>query len=186
MVTDSELARRLAADDGDAFADLVRAYQHRLFAFALAMTGSAADAEEIAQDAFVRAHRALKGYDARRISELRLSGWLHRIALNVVRNRARGRAARARVVELDADRAVDNSAGPERTVLARAELRELARLVARLPDAQRSAVTLRCVQGMSYVEVAELLGLSAVTVRTNVHRGLAALRSRVGWLSEVS
>ncbi|MDQ6774332.1 MAG: RNA polymerase sigma factor, partial [Candidatus Dormibacteraeota bacterium] len=82
MESDTALVERLAGNDVDAFGDLVRRYQHRLFAFALGMTGDAGDAEEVAQDAFLRAHRALARYEPERIRELRLSAWLHRIALN--------------------------------------------------------------------------------------------------------
>src|ERR1700716_3380516 len=68
---------------------MVETHQHRIYGFALNLSATPADAEEIAQDAFVRAHRALAGYDADRVRELKVSAWLHRIALNVFRNRAR-------------------------------------------------------------------------------------------------
>jgi len=182
---DAALREALAADPAGGFEALVHAYQHRLYAFALAMSGEPADAEEIAQDAFLRAHGALRRYPAHRIRALRLSPWLHRIALNVFRNRVRRR--RLRVVPLDADTALpDPSDGPERQVLSRAVLRELANLVSGLPEHHRTAVVLRCVQGMTYAEVAELLGQPEGTVKANVHRGLQALRRRAGWLSEVS
>jgi RNA polymerase sigma factor (sigma-70 family) len=73
------------------FERMVEAHQHRIYGFALNLSGNPADAEEIAQDAFVRAHRALGGYDADRVRELKVSAWLHRIALNVFRNRVRRR-----------------------------------------------------------------------------------------------
>ena len=88
---------------------------------------------------------------------------------------------------LDPEPAVaDTAAGPERQALSRAALRELANLVSGLPEHQRSAVVLRCVQGMTYAEVAALLGQPEGTTKANVHRGLQALRRRAGWLSEVS
>ena len=79
----------------------------------------------------------------------------------------------------------DGAPGPEREALARAEVRELAAELSRLPDQHRTAVVLRCVQGMSYTEAASLLGQPEASVRSNVHRGLAALRRRRE-LSEVS
>src|SRR5918911_3927766 len=91
---EAELTEQLLQDPEAGFEALVRAFQHRLFAFAFAMSGNAADAEEVAQDAFVRAHRALRRYDAARIRDLSLSSWLHRIALNAFRNRVRRRSAR--------------------------------------------------------------------------------------------
>jgi RNA polymerase sigma factor (sigma-70 family) len=182
---DAELAHGLAADLAGGFEALVYAYQHRLYAFALAMSGEPADAEEVAQDALVRAHSALRGYPPERIRALRLSSWLHQIALNVFRNRVRRRSLR--VVPLDAETPVADAApGPERQALSREALRELANLVSGLPENQRLAVVLRCVQGMTYAEVAALLGQPEGTVKANVHRGLQALRRRAGWLSEVS
>jgi RNA polymerase sigma factor (sigma-70 family) len=181
---EAELRERLATDLDGGFEALVRAFQHRLFAFAFAMSGNAADAEEVAQDAFVRAHRALRRYDAARIRELSLSAWLHRIALNAFRNRVRRRGARL-VPLLPEVELADGSPGPERQALARAELRELAADLGRLPEQHRTAVVLRCVQGLSYADAASLLGQPEGSVRSNVHRGLTALRRRRE-LSEVS
>jgi RNA polymerase sigma-70 factor (ECF subfamily) len=80
----------------------------------------------------------------------------------------------------------DTAPGPEARVLSLAGLRELANLVSGLPEHQRSAVVLRCVQGMTYAEASAQLGQPEGTVKSNVHRGLQALRRRAGWLSEVS
>jgi RNA polymerase sigma factor (sigma-70 family) len=184
MDADHELKERLVAGVDGAFELLVHAYQHRLFAFALSLSGNAADAEEIAQDAFLRAHRALRGYGAERIGELRLSAWLHRITLNVLRNRVRRRGLR--VVPLEsAPEPADRSLGPEAHAERRAEMAELANLVSGLPEHHRNAVVLRCVQGMTYAEAAAVLGQPEGTVKANVHRGLLALRRRAGLLSEV-
>lgn len=181
---EADLNELLASDVGAGFEPLVRAYGQRLFAFAFSMCGNAADAEEVAQDAFVRAHRALRRYDSERIRELSLSAWLHRIALNVLRNRLRGR--RLRVVPLDTGLPLpDGSPGPEHLALSRANLCQLAGQVSRLPEPHRTAVVLRCVQGLSYAEAASLLGQPEGTVKSNVHRGLATLRRRLD-LSEVS
>ncbi|MDQ6774400.1 MAG: RNA polymerase sigma factor, partial [Candidatus Dormibacteraeota bacterium] len=102
------------------------------------------------------------------------------------RNRVRARRG-GRILPLDGElNGADREAGPERVAVARAEVRRLAEMVAALPAGQRAAVVLRCVQGLSASEAAGLLGVSEVTVRSNVHRGLAALRGRAAWLSEVS
>jgi RNA polymerase sigma-70 factor (ECF subfamily) len=181
---DAELTEALAGDLAGGFEALVHAYQHRLYAFALGMSGEPADAEEIAQDAFLRAHDALRRFPAQRIRALHLSAWLHQIALNVFRNRVRRR--RLRLVPLEPDSAIaDAGDGPESQALSRAALRELANLVSGLTDNHRAAVVLRCVQGMTYAEVAELLGQPEGTVKANVHRGLQTLRRRIGSLSEV-
>ena len=185
MEADQELKERLAAGLDGGFELLVRAYQHRLYAFALSLCGNAADAEEIAQDAFVRAHRALRGYPAERIRELRLAAWLHRIVLNVLRNRVRRQ--RLRVVALDGvPEPVGSAPDPQVEAERRWQLTELANLVSGLPDHHRNAVALRCVQGLTYAESAAVLGQPEGTVKANVHRGLAALRRRAGELSNAS
>jgi RNA polymerase sigma-70 factor (ECF subfamily) len=182
---DVELTAELAADLAAGFESMVRTYQHRLYAFALAMSGEPADAEEVAQDTFLRAHTALRRYPADRVRQLKLNAWLHQIALNVFRNRVRRRALR--LVPMDAELPVaDTAPGPEARTLSRAALRELANLVSGLPEQQRAAVVLRCVQGMTYAEAAAQLEQPEGTVKSNVHRGLQALRRRAGWLSEVS
>ncbi len=182
---DAPLTEALARDLDSGFEAVVHAYQHRLYAFALAMSGEPADAEEVAQDAFLRAYTALRRYAPARIRELQLNAWLHQIALNVFRNRVRRRSLR--LVPMEPELTVaDTAPGPEARALSRTVLRELANLVSGLPDQQRAAVVLRCVQGMTYGEVAAQLGQPEGTVKSNVHRGLQALRRRAGWLSEVS
>ena len=181
---EAELKEQLVEDPDRGFEALVRSYGQRLFAFAYAMSGNAADAEEVAQDAFVRAHRALLRYEPERTRTLHLNAWLHQIALNVFRNRLRRR--QPRLVPLDGElEAADRAPGPERQALGRVAMRELAAQVSRLPQPHRAAVVLRCVQGLSIQETASLLGQPEGTVKSNLHRGLAALR-RQRELSEVS
>src|ERR687894_2555742 len=88
---DDTLPGALAADLDTAFERLVRSHQDRLYTIALRMLGDPRDAEEVAQDAFVRAYRAIEGYDAQRTRELRLRPWLAAIVVNLCRNRARRR-----------------------------------------------------------------------------------------------
>src|SRR5262252_8133347 len=90
-MTDGPLEAALAADLDGPFERLVPEYQDRLFGFALRLTRSREDAEEIAQDAFVRAYRAMKSYPAERVRSLALRAWLYRITLNVARNHRRRR-----------------------------------------------------------------------------------------------
>src|SRR3954447_26232155 len=90
-VDDETLTRELAADLDGTFEAVVRAYQDRLYAFGLRLTGSPRDAEEIAQDAFVRAYRALARYPAEQVRTLKLRAWLFQVTVNVARNRARTR-----------------------------------------------------------------------------------------------
>jgi RNA polymerase sigma-70 factor (ECF subfamily) len=169
---DAALAGRLAADLDASFEDLVRAHQDRLFTIAWRIGGDRHDAEELVQDCFVRAYRALETYPALRIRELRLRGWLTTILLNAGRNRARVR--RVPTTEL----AFDPGAEPAADPIGRREERETwARLLAGLTPAQRIAVVLRHVDGLSYAEIAAATGRPEGTVKAHVHRGLAALRT---------
>ena len=169
---DADLAARLAHDLDRHFEALIHAHQDRLFTIALRTSGDRRDAEELVQDAFVRAYRALGTWPPARIREVRLRGWLTTILLNAGRNRARIR--RAPTTEL----AFDPGAEPAADPLARRDERETwARLLADLSPAQRTAVVLRHVDGMSYAEIAEAVGRPEGTVKAHVHRGLAALRA---------
>ncbi len=156
-----------------AFEGLVRDHQDRIYALGLALTGNRHDAEEVAQDTFLRAYRALVTYPPDRVRELKQKAWLHRIAVNVVRNRVRG--VRPRLVELNGSEP-SAASGPEEDVMRRVEIDELAARVACLPARYREAVVLRHVQELSYAEVAEALGQPVGTVKANVHRGLKILR----------
>jgi RNA polymerase sigma-70 factor, ECF subfamily len=173
---DDAIIALLARDLDAGFERLVLGFQDRIYGLALTLTGSTADAEEVAQDTFVRAHRALRTYGTERIESLKLRAWLHRIAVNVVRNRVRVR--RLSTVDLDAAGAVADGASsrPEAVLLGRESASEMRALVASLPVAYRDAVVLRHVQQLSYAEVAEALGKPEGTVKANVHRGLGLLR----------
>src|SRR4028118_2318991 len=91
MVMDDTLPAALATDLDGAFETLVRSHQDRLYTIALRLLGDPRDAEEVAQDAFVRAHRAIAEYPPERTRELRLRPWLATIVVNLCRNRGRRR-----------------------------------------------------------------------------------------------
>jgi RNA polymerase sigma-70 factor (ECF subfamily) len=89
---------------------MVREHQDRLYALGYALTGNRHDAEEVAQDTFLRAYRALLTYEPERVRELKQRAWLHQIAVNVARNRYRG--LRPKLVELNGSEQ-DVAPGPE-------------------------------------------------------------------------
>jgi RNA polymerase sigma-70 factor (ECF subfamily) len=155
------------------FERMVVDHQNRIFALGFALTGNRHDAEEVAQDTFLRAYRALCTYPPDRMRELKQKAWLHQIAVNVVRNRVRG--VHPKLVELNGSEPARGS-GPEEDVMRKLEIDELAARVAGLPPRYREAVVLRHVQELSYAEVADALGQPVGTVKANVHRGLKLLR----------
>jgi RNA polymerase sigma-70 factor, ECF subfamily len=181
----ADLTRALAADLDGAFERLVLAQQDRLYSIALRMLGDARDAEEVAQDAFVRAYRALAGYDTERILDLQLRPWLTTIVLNLSRNRTRRRAPASQPLDGDDDHSLppaalispDRHGSPHESALRHESARRCASLVATLPMRYRAAVVLRHVDGLSYAEMSIALGRPEGTLKAQVHRGLALLRA---------
>ena len=178
---DSELTERLARDLDGSFELLVRTHVDRCYAIALRVLGDPHDAEEVAQDALVRAHRALAGYDSQRIRELRLRAWLATIVVNLCRNRVRRHplptTPLAPLVETGHEPRADGSTDPAALALAGADRERLAALLATLPDRYRIPVVLRHVDDLSYAELAEVLGRPEGTLKSQVSRGLAMLRA---------
>lgn len=173
------LLERLAADLDASFEELVAGHQQPLFAFVTGLCGDPGRAEEVVQDAFVRAHRALRGYPAERILDLALRPWLFRIALNALRTSLRSRGPHLVLVDSPPESA-DPAPGPEVEAL-RGEQREgLVRALASIPAEQRAAVLLRHAHDLGYPQIAEVQGRPVGTVKSDVHRGLEALRRRMG------
>jgi RNA polymerase sigma factor (sigma-70 family) len=183
MDNDDALALRLARDLDAAFPDLVSGHADRLYTIALRLLGNASDAEEVAQDTFVRAHRAMAGYSSTRIADLRLRPWLAAIAVNLARNRRRRISDRhpaesmEPLVESGFDLRDDDRSDPPTTTLRRESATELAHLLLGLPAALRTAVVLRHVDGLSVAETAAALGRPEGTVKAQVSRGLERLRA---------
>ena len=179
---EANLRDALAADVDLAFEGLVRARQDRLFSIALRILGDWAEAEDAAQDAFIRAYRTLGGWEPTRIRALHLDAWLATIVVNVARTRRRRRGttfARESLTFLDE---LDHPGGtPAETPhgsLAHREATEAwaIRLLA-LPERYRAPIVLRHVDGLAYDEIGEVLDRPAGTVKAQVHRGLALLRA---------
>lgn len=175
-----DLTQRLAIDLDGTYESVVRGHQDRLYGVALRMLGDPRDAEEAAQDAFVRAYRALAGYDADRIRALSLRGWLVTIVLNVCRNRARTR--RPAAVSLDGEptrvpEIVDAAPMPPERTERREGAAHWAALLGTLPARYREVVVLRYVEGLGYGELSTVLGRPEGTLKAQAHRGLALLRA---------
>lgn len=176
MMTETEpLAARLAADLDGVFPEVVRLLTGDLYSGALRMLGDRGDAEDVTQEALLRAYRALAVYPAERIEQMRLRAWVWTIAANLCRNRLRRRARRPEIPAPTPERP-DPADGPDDEVI-RSELgEELASLLLMLPWPMRRAVVLRHVVGLSSDEISEALGRPASTVRSDIRRGLARLR----------
>jgi len=166
---------RARAGNAEAFRWLVERHKDRIFAFAQRMLHSESDAEEVAQDAFVRAWRGLPGFRG----EARFGTWLHSIVLRLSLDRLET-LRRRRQREPDLESSLEPSVeGPDHD--ARLRARKLESLVARLSDAQRVVVTLYYYEERSVEDVARLLHMPENTVKTHLSRARAALRE--AWLS---
>jgi len=187
--SDEQLCATLVTNLESGFEWVVLAYQHRLYGFALRLAGNREDAEEIAQDAFVRAYRALATYTPEQTALLRLRPWLFQIALNVFRNRVR--------VVLPKQTSLDSMEGdpaswleaasydqPEQAVVAWESERTLAALITALPQHFRIAIALRHIEGLSYAEMAALLGQPVGTLKAHVHRGVKQLQRALAVLEQ--
>ncbi len=178
---DTELTESLARDLDGSFEALVTAHADRCYSIALRVLGNPHDAEEVAQDALVRAYRALTGYPAARIRELRLRPWLATIVVNLCRNRTRRHAPPttplAPLLEMGIEPVAAGSDEPASIADRTADREHLAALLATLPDRYRIPVVLRHVDDLSYAELSEVLGRPEGTLKAQVSRGLAMLRA---------
>jgi RNA polymerase sigma factor (sigma-70 family) len=184
-VTEARLVAEALAGSQSAFEQIVRRYQRPMIGLIARMTGDRALAEDLAQDAFVKAFRNLTAFDTTR----RLSSWLFRIAHNTALDALRRR--RPQPVPLESAggepfEAADVPAAPqapdpvERAALGRA----LTSALQRLRPQYRGAIALRYEEGLSFEEIGQILGVPEVTARTYVHRArkeLARALADSGW-----
>jgi len=185
-VHDTELVRRFNAGDDSAFVEIVTRYRGKMFAIALSHLRNHADAEEIAQDTFIRAHRGL----ARFRGDSSLATWLHRIAFNLSHNRYWYYFRRRRHDSLSLDSAFgdDNQAtvsdliasdapNPAREEANREFLAHVKVCMEKLSAQQREVLTLRNGLDQSYEGIAETLGISLGTVKSRIARARENLRA---------
>ena len=168
----------LIVDLDAGFGDVMRAHERVVHSVALRLSPTCADAEDVAAETFLRAYRALLGYDAARLRVLRIRPWLLTILRNTARNAARD-AGRRPAPPPEFEPAEPAVAGPSVEQLVEQDVvhREWARLLGRLPEAQRTAVVLRHVEGVPTGEIAEILGCPEGTAKSHVSRGLRRLRA---------
>ena len=177
-MTDQELKAKQG--DQDAFEQLVRDNQNKVYSLALRFTGDRETAEDLAQEAFVRAWQGLGGFQG----ESSFSTWVYRLTVNVCIDYLRKKTRRGAVeqaVSLDdisGPRAepVDWEQDPQRRLERSERGQALARGLARLPDWQRQALVLRELSGLSYREIGEKLGLDLGTVKSRIARARLNLR----------
>jgi RNA polymerase sigma-70 factor, ECF subfamily len=181
---DKDLVLRAREGDRDAFAEIVRSYQRRIYAVAMRMTRRHEVADDITQDTFVRAYRNLARFEVGRP----LRPWLTRIAVNLAINYLNGAAKREQsLYSEDAPDGPSRSdtrrsrpepldANPERALESEELALDLERAVALLPVEQRTVFLLKVVEEMRYEEIARLLGISEGTVMSRLSRARGRLK----------
>ena len=165
----AELVARAKGGDQAAFDELVRKYRARVYSLALHLTGQASDADDITQDAFLKAYHKLPEFEGR--SEF--FTWIYRITLHRALNAKRDRSRR-RTVPIDDPRlvaavAVDSHGNPERAVQLRDEYRALLEAFDQLSPLLQTTVVLTALQGLSYKEAAVVLDTTEGTVAWRIH-----------------
>jgi RNA polymerase sigma factor (sigma-70 family) len=171
-VEDADLVERARAGDHHAYAGLVRRHQSTALRVAYAICGSASEAEDVVQEAFVKAYRALGAYRA----ESPWRPWLLRIVANEAKNRVRAAARRRRTTQRHTALAVPPPADPEEVVLGRLTDEAVLQALVSLPDVHRQVLACRFVAGLSESETAAVLEVAGGTVKSRQSRALARLR----------
>jgi RNA polymerase sigma-70 factor, ECF subfamily len=176
-----DLLELLATDLDCYFQQLVLSSQQRLYIFALRQAGSPQDAEDIVQEAYIRAYHALADYPPERIRTMKLQPWLHKITLHIFYRHRSASQRSCLPLDLSEDSMLleiedDGREQPERVIEDREDMRELEALISGLPEQYRAAVNCYYFEELSYREIAELLNQPVGTVKSNVHRGTQLLR----------
>jgi RNA polymerase sigma-70 factor (ECF subfamily) len=168
--SDLELVRRAQRGERGAFDLLVLRYQHKVIKLVARLLRDPAEAEDVAQEAFVKAYRALGSFRG----DSAFYTWLYRIAVNTARNAMASRQRRPLDYEAELSEAEQGDT-PEATALTE-EIRETVnRAVAELPEDLRTAIILREVEGLSYEEIASAMDCPVGTVRSRIFRAREAI-----------
>lgn len=178
--SDAALLRALRGGEEGAFDELYGRYADRLFNFLRRRVGDAAD--DLLQQTFLRAFEAAERWEAR----ASVSTWLYTIAANLARDHARRevvRSGRAEAGALEPSPELDAPSAPEHE-LSRRELRaQLERAVRALPEHEQEAFLLGKFDGLSYAEIAEILGSTEGAIKVRIHRAMKTLQTSLGeWL----
>jgi RNA polymerase sigma-70 factor (ECF subfamily) len=184
-LSDQDLVLRVVQGDDEAFALLVRRYQGTVFNVAYRLLGNRSDAEDLAQETFIRAYRAMASFDLERP----LAPWLKRITTNVCLNWLERQKARPQTTASDLtganededalDRLADPGSTPEQQLTGVEQTRQIRNALAHLPARYRVVVELRHYQDLSYEEIALALNVPVSTVKSDLFRARKRLEAEL-------
>jgi RNA polymerase sigma-70 factor (ECF subfamily) len=179
--SDEELVARSMGGDLDSFNQLVLRWERPIYALAYRVIGREEEARDVAQETFLRAFRALKGFKG----QAKFSSWLYRITLNLCRDWIR-RERRTPVAQMPEGVDLVELAGEEtpseslEDLIGRRQLgRAVSKAMATLPDEQRTAIILKEYHGLTFQEIADLLDCPLSTVKTRLYQGLSVVRKQL-------
>lgn len=176
---DLDLVKRVQAGDNSAFDLLVRKYQHRIGAVVYRFVSDHAESQDVTQEAFIRAYRALGNFRG----DSQFYTWLYRIAVNTAKNHLVAMKRRPPLADIAAEDAEHHAGAgrlhdhdtPEHQLLRQEIERTVSDTVAALPEDLRQAITLREVDGRSYEEIAQMMQCPIGTVRSRIFRAREAI-----------
>jgi len=187
--TDQQLVARVQKGDSRAFDMLVLKYQHKIFALIGRYVRDADEVQDVAQEAFIKAYKALPRFRG----DSAFYTWLYRIAINTAKNYLVSRSRRPPGSDVDVADAEHYESGgalrdienPENALFGNELKAVVERAISGLPDDLRTAVTLREFDGLSYEDIAEVMECPVGTVRSRIFRAREAIdqqvRTQLGW-----
>lgn len=179
---DTELVRRIRAGDAEALRLVVERYEERIFALIHGIVRDAHEVEDVAQEVFLKVFTRIEAFDGRS----QFYTWLYRVAVNAAKDHVKKRVRRPAAALEEADALPGGAEGPDAGA-ARGETRRLVRAaIDELPVRYREVLALRELEGLSYDEVAQVLGISIGTVESRLHRARARLKRKLAKAREAS
>lgn len=188
--SDQVLVERVQKGDKRAFDLLVLKYQHRIAALVSRFISDSHEVQDVTQEAFIKAYRALGNFRG----ESQFYTWLYRIAINTAKNYLVARKRRPPGVDVEIEDAVfyegghslRDNASPERNIMSEQLMTAVNHAIKQLPEDLRAALTLREYDGLSYEEIAEVMGCPVGTVRSRIFRAREAVDKEIEPLLEKS
>ncbi len=179
QITDQQLVDKVQRGDKDAFNLLVVRYQHKVMHLVGRYVKSSGDVADVTQEAFIKAYRALPSFRG----DSAFYTWLYRIAVNTAKNYLVSQGRKPPGSDIDAQEAdyydggeaLHDNSTPERSLLSSEIEATLFRVVEKLPDDLRMAITLREMEGLSYEEIAAVMECPVGTVRSRIFRAREAI-----------
>jgi RNA polymerase sigma-70 factor (ECF subfamily) len=182
VTTDEQLVERALAGDSDAFGEVVRRWERKIYALNYGILGSVEDARDAAQETFIAAYRNLQGFRG----EAKVSSWLHRIAVNQCISRQRRARVRAETgiedeVEATGERflSTDERESPASATEKRERTEAVRKAVASLPPELREVVVMKEFEDLTFQEIADALQVPLSTVKSRLYTALKQLRMRL-------